>query len=98
MTDTISDRVTRLEVLMDGLGRQLSRELEVSGQIHISIDKSIVALTTIVSKQDDRIDAVDGRLDRIEIAIARGLGAVAVIVLLANILIPQILKALGLAP
>jgi hypothetical protein len=98
VADTLSDRVTRLEVMMENLGKQIGRELEVASSIHVSIDKSVSALTTIVGKQDAQIQKVDQRLDRIEVVIARAAGAVAVVVLLANILVPQILKALGLAP
>lgn len=87
--ETLSDRVTRLEVLMEDLARQLSRELEVAADLHRSMDKAVATLTTIVERQD-------GRLTSVERSIAKALGAVAIIVLLVTLFGPYIRRALNL--
>jgi hypothetical protein len=87
--ESLSDRVTRLETLFEGLGGQISRELEVAGKIHEATERSISALTAIVDHQDKR-------LDKIELRIAWAMGAVAVIVVVVDVLAPLLRQTLGL--
>ena len=78
----MADRVTRLEVLMESLGHQIARELDLASKIHTD-------LATLIERHD-------ARLDSIEKTMARALGVVAVLVLLANILAPVIRQFLGI--
>lgn len=87
--DDLSDRVTRLEVLMENLGTQISRELEIAGKVHESIDNAVGKLSDIVERQDRR-------LGKIDTTIAKALGAVAVLVLLGNLFAPLIRQVIGL--
>ena len=80
--DSLADRVTRLEVLMESLGKQISRELDVASKIHSD-------LATLIEHHDTRLDSIEKTM-------ARALGVVAVLVLLANILAPLIQRFLGI--
>lgn len=83
--------MTRLEVLFENLGRQIGRELEVAGKVHSSMDESVTKLTAIVDRQDDRLDA----LERSQ---SRAIGAIAVIIVVTNLVAPVLLRMAGLVP
>jgi hypothetical protein len=68
------ERMARLESELTSLRRQVRRELKLSRSVHRSLRESI--------------DRVDTRLDKIELLLARGLGIVAVLVILASLLGP----------
>lgn len=72
---------------MENLGHQIGRELEVAQAIHASMDRSVGKLTTIVEHQTDRLDTLDR-------TVARGLGALAVILVLTNLLLPVLTRLL----
>ena len=80
--DSLADRVTRLEVLMEGLGKQISREIDLASKIHTD-------LATLIDRHDTRLDSIEKTM-------ARALGVVAVLVLLINILAPLIQRFLGI--
>ena len=82
MPDNLGDRVTRLEVLMESLGHQIARELDLASKIHSD-------LATLIEHHDTRLDSIEKTM-------ARALGVVAVLVLLANILAPLIQRFLGI--
>ena len=86
---TLEERVTRLEVMMEALGRQVTRELEVANGIHQSMHENVTRLTELVEKQDNRVD-------KIERNIAWAIGAVAVLAVLINVLAPAIQDAMGI--
>ena len=75
--------MTRLEVMMESLANQLSRELEINGQVNQSLAKAIDKLTAIT-------DAQDKRLYSLERSLAWAMGGVAVLLFLANILAPWV--------
>jgi len=83
--------VTRLEVMMEALGHQLTRELEVASGIHQSMHENVTRLTDLVERQDVRVD-------KIERNIAWAIGAVAVIAVLVNVLAPAIQDIMGIHP
>ena len=85
----LSERVTRLETLMEALGRQIGRELEVSSNIHASVDRSLAVLTEIAEKQDQRITS----LERV---FWKASGAVAVALLLVTLVAPLLRDLLRL--
>src|SRR3990170_4231742 len=80
--DSLADRVTRLEVLMESLGHQIARELDLASKIHTD-------LATLIERHDTRLDSIEKTM-------ARALGVVAVLVILANILSPVIQRFLGI--
>lgn len=85
---SLQERVARLEAGMENLTRQISREIVVAGNIHDATERSIARLTDIVERQD-------ARQDRIERILARILGGLAVVIVLANFLAPVVLRWLG---
>jgi len=82
LPDSLADRVTRLEVLMESLGHQIARELDLASKIHTD-------LATLIERHDTRLDSIEKTM-------ARALGVVAVLVILANILSPVIQRFLGI--
>jgi hypothetical protein len=89
MDGSLEDRMTRLEVMMESLARQLSRELEINGQVNQAMAKAIERLTSITEAQDKRLYSL-------ERSIAWALGAIAVLLFLANIFSPWIRSILSI--
>lgn len=89
MAPTLGDRVTRLEALFENLGKQISRELEIAHDIHDKTEKSLAALTIIVSGHEKRFNAIDHNF-------ARLFAGIAVVVAVISLLAPLVLRSLGL--
>lgn len=83
--EIVRERIARLETAQIDLTRQVGRELEIAAGIHASIDRSIAKLSELAEK-------VDTRQDRIERTVARLLGALAVLVVFANIVGPILVE------
>lgn len=84
-SDDIPGRLARLEARLEAHDSRISREVEYAGAARVQLGVAIERLTTIVEHQEDRVD-------RIELTIARGIGILAVLVLLANIIGPFIVQ------
>ena len=89
--ERLSDRVTRLEVMFEDLGRQIGRELEVASSVHQSLDTAVNKLTAIVAAQEQRIGKTELRLAWIT-------GAGAVLIFLSQVFAPTIRALLGVTP
>jgi len=89
MSETLGDRVTRLEVLFENLGKQIGRELEVASGVHASIDAAVEKLTVIVGDQQKRIAGIELRLAWVA-------GAIGVAIFLSTLLAPVLRGLLGL--
>lgn len=87
--ETLGERVTRLEVLMESFTNQISRELEIASAIHQAMNRTAESLAILVSTQDKRI----GSLER---SLAKVLGAATILYLIVNLFAPVIRKALNL--
>ena len=85
----LGERVTRLEVLVEELVKQISRELAVASEIHAGIERSVAQLTAIIQRQDER-------LNRIDTTIAKALGAVAVLLIVFQLVAPALRNIFGL--
>ena len=85
----LSERVTRLEVMMENLGRQIGRELEVASNIHASVDRSLAVLTELAEKHYQRITSL-------EKVFWKASGAVAVALLLVTLVAPVLRDLLRL--
>ena len=83
----LTERVTRLEVMMENLGRQIGRELEVASNIHASVDRSLAVLTELAEKHDQRITSL-------EKVFWKASGAVAVALLLVTLLVTLVAPVL----
>ena len=82
MPDSLAERVTRLEALMEALGKQISRELDLASKIHSD-------LAVLIARHDTRLDSIEKTM-------ARVLAVAAVLVILINIFAPGIRQFFGI--
>lgn len=87
--ETLSNRITRLETMMEALAHQMTRDLEMSNKVNQNIEKSIEKMSEILASHDQR-------LDKFDVLIAKAVGAIAVFVMIANLLAPWFQKLLGI--
>ena len=90
---SLGTRMTVLEVEMSHFGRRFDEHLTAS-------DRNHAEMVALIRKLDSRADEQDGRSDRQDVAQARLLGGVGVLVFLGSlfgpILAPAIARALGI--
>lgn len=85
---TLVERIARLEVAMTAQAGRADRELVIAAQVHADLSISIAKLTRIVDRMDERIDKLERQVNRV-------LGAIGLLVVLANFLAPIVLRLLG---
>lgn len=80
-----SDRLARLEAKVTGESRRTTREVDLSNDIHDQLASSIDKLTRIVEAQEKRTRTL-------ELTIARGFGALGVIVIVSQVVVPLLFQ------